>query len=372
MPALLADVRRFMEVVSPRHAKPPQEISVAPAAGLGGLAHVYLETVSACDLDCRFCPRVTHKRLRSSALLSDDILARLMPELIRMQRVSLNGLGEPLLDRRMPALVRTLSRAGVVTGLTTNGTLLPAGGVELMEEGISLIALSLDGATEGTQAQLRDGTSVEALFARFALLVEARARLKAATQLAVTTVLSRENVSELPALVTRVARIGGDALLVKNLTFTANPGSAASSFIAEDAGVAGEGGGAAIDEALARAKALGIALTINRNRRHRLGSPPWHCPYHPLTSVFVSVEGLVFPCFVEGERWMGNGGHMPSPNAIGDLRQASLTEIWSHPPASAFRAAFAAGTNPACRDCMLIGEEYRQSTPPPMRAVHQA
>ena len=328
--------------------------------GLKGLDSAYVETVSACDLDCLFCPRVKHKSLRGSRLMDDAILDRLVATLIDVRSVSLNGLGEPLLDRRLPDVVRRLGHNGVETKLTTNGTLLASAGIELMEAGISLIALSLDGATNTTQAALRDGTSLERLLELFTGFAERRNQMNAPTRLAITTVLSRENIAELCRLVERSARAGADTMLVKNLTFTTISVSAASSFVAKQSTES-----AIIEQALVIAASLGITLTINHNPCHPAGPAPWHCPYHPLSTVFVSVEGLVFPCFVEGERWMAEGGKIQSERVIGNLNENDLGTAWSSHAASRFRAAFAAGSNPACRTCVLLGEEYRRAGPGP-------
>ncbi len=287
--------------------------------------------------------------------MDDRLLHEILDELGGLERVTLNGLGEPLLDHRMPRVVRRFASAGILTQMTTNGLLLEKVAPALMDAGLGLLALSLDGATADTQRILRSGTDTARLLDAFGCLVRWRLQQGLATRLAVTTVLSVENLVELPDLVARVAAAGADDILLKNLCYHSVAGSKNATLVYTPP-LSLE----PVRQALAAAERVGIGMIVNDNvsGRHAV---PWSCPYQPLSTIYISVEGLVFPCFFEGERWMDEGFQTGKGRVIGDLRDQSLASVLGSPSLGQFRAAFARSINAACLDCVVRNETYEMA-----------
>src|SRR3954462_5275391 len=87
--------------------------------------HLQVEVSGACNLRCRMClvryaPAVGR---REGALAYEDFLA-LVDSLPQLRRLTLQGLGEPLLSPHLLDMIRHAARHGVHVGFNTNGVLL--------------------------------------------------------------------------------------------------------------------------------------------------------------------------------------------------------------------------------------------------------
>lgn len=77
-----------------------------------------------CNQLCRYC--YAYKRGKPEDRLSDEILLSSFIQLAEagVQAVELQGTGEPLMNKALPAAVETGAKRGLAIGLTTNGALL--------------------------------------------------------------------------------------------------------------------------------------------------------------------------------------------------------------------------------------------------------
>lgn len=116
---------------------------------------VSIETTSACQLACPMCDR-DHMR-REAPLMSDQVfhavVAAIAPHGIKL---SFNGIGEPLLDKKLPERIAYARSRGIPeAAISSNGMLLDRRrGRELIQAGLTGISVSLDGAD---QASLETG-----------------------------------------------------------------------------------------------------------------------------------------------------------------------------------------------------------------------
>ena len=95
---------------------------------------------SRCNMNCEYCNsgKICSRELGTQE--SFDLIDRLAAAGTRMIRFT--G-GEPLLRDDIGCLLRHAKSKGLITGLSTNGTLLPARIHEI--QGVDLVCLSLDG-----------------------------------------------------------------------------------------------------------------------------------------------------------------------------------------------------------------------------------
>src|SRR3954454_1731965 len=121
--------------------------------------HLQVEVSGACNLRCRMClvryaPGVGR---REGALAYEDFLA-LVDSLPDLRRLTLQGLGEPLLSPHLLDMIRHAARRGVHVGFNTNGVLLSPGVAgELVAAGAGHVHVSLDGASAATYEDVRHG-----------------------------------------------------------------------------------------------------------------------------------------------------------------------------------------------------------------------
>ncbi len=107
---------------------------------------LYLETTNRCNLLCTTCPR-TFEALEPPGDMSWELFTKIVDQFPRIARVVLHGVGEPMMVRALPRMIRCLKDRGAYVLFNTNGTLLTARkGRELIEAGLDELRLSLDAA----------------------------------------------------------------------------------------------------------------------------------------------------------------------------------------------------------------------------------
>src|SRR5260221_10319658 len=116
---------------------------------------LYLETTNRCNLLCETCPR-TFEDLEPPADLSWDLFTHIIGQFPNIARVVLHGVGEPLMVRHLPLMIRYLKDRGAYVLFNTNGTLLTRRkGQELVDAGLDELRVSLDAAEPATFKMVR-------------------------------------------------------------------------------------------------------------------------------------------------------------------------------------------------------------------------
>lgn len=165
---------------------------------------LWIELTNKCNLHCSTCSRNTLGR----PLVEMDW--RLFKKIARqaaqyhIRRVKLNRFGEPLLHpevHRMTGYVKSLGVPWVF--FATNGTLLDAATQKaVLESGLDLLAVSIDGFTADTYERIRRGARLEEVRQNVEDLIHLRNNSRKKRPLVqVNAILTKENEHELPALV---------------------------------------------------------------------------------------------------------------------------------------------------------------------------
>src|SRR5438270_6189880 len=181
---------------------------------------VYLETTNRCNLLCTTCPR-TYEELEPAADISWELFTSIVKQLPRLQRAVLHGVGEPMLVKKLPDMVRYLKQRGVYVLFNTNGTLLnERNGRALIAAGLDELRVSLDAANAQSFRAIRGRD----YFARILRNVRAFRNLQdrdGADRPRVSLWLTglKETVAELPAFVELAAQIGVREVYLQRLVF---------------------------------------------------------------------------------------------------------------------------------------------------------
>ena len=116
---------------------------------------LYLETTNRCNLLCTTCPR-TYADLEPEADMSWELFTRIVDQVPNIARVVLHGVGEPMLVKELPRMVRYLKARGAYVLFNTNGTVLTAKkGRELCDTGLDELRVSLDAVDARTFVLVR-------------------------------------------------------------------------------------------------------------------------------------------------------------------------------------------------------------------------
>ncbi|MFE9692076.1 radical SAM protein [Micromonospora sp. NPDC005806] len=183
--------------------------------------NLQLEVTSACNLRCLMClVRYRPPVNKLAGAMRPELFHRLVEDLPALRRLTLQGLGEPLLSPYLMEMIAAAVERDIYVGFNTNATLLTRRRAEeLVASGVDWMHVSLDGAHAEAYQRVRDGADFDTVVANLAGLVAAkRAGGSDTPWLRVVFVAMRDTVAELPELVRLLGRIGVDELYVQNLS----------------------------------------------------------------------------------------------------------------------------------------------------------
>ena len=345
LPAATADPRRYFERTSDRLGPTVDEDPVC----------LYLETTNRCNLLCTTCPR-TFEDLEPPGDMSWELFTSIVDQFPRIARVVLHGVGEPMMVRDLPRMIRYLKDRGSYVLFNTNGTLLtPKRGLEVIESGLDELRVSLDAAEPKAFALVR-GRDMFAQILRNLRRFTALQRERGAATPKVSLWLTglKETIGQLPAFIRLAEDLGiGEVYLQRLVFFEDGQGLARrqSSLFeqTQDSELA------AIREAETLAADLGIAFNASgatepeTSLKKKGGDQPWSLCRRPWTLMYFTAHGRAIPCCVAPFSMRGYDSF-----TLGNATQQSLREIWNGPRYQEFRRALLSPSPPkACANCGL-------------------
>ncbi len=117
---------------------------------------IVFEPTTHCNLRCIMCPSPGFTGTRG--YLSMELYEKLIRQAIDggVHRARFVGLGEPMLHRNLPEMVRMAKQGGLYTEISTNATLLTRElGQALLDAGLDELCFSLDTAIEADYERIR-------------------------------------------------------------------------------------------------------------------------------------------------------------------------------------------------------------------------
>lgn len=184
------------------------------------LTKVYIEPTDFCNLDCVTCIRNvwTEELGRMSDETFEHILHDL--ELINPRPVVFfGGLGEPLFHPRTLEWVSEVKSLGCQVELITNGTMLTERKTrQLIESGLDVLWVSIDGATPESYADVRLGAALPGVIANLARFRKIRpGGHRPHPELGIAFVAMKRNIHELGELIKIARRVGANRFSVSNV-----------------------------------------------------------------------------------------------------------------------------------------------------------
>src|SRR5260370_38222481 len=116
---------------------------------------IYIEPTTRCNGLCQQCPSTLLSREEDRDLPFEQFCF-IVDQFPVLERVVLHGLGEPLLNKDLPHMIRYLKERGTYVLFNSNGILLNAArGQALIDAELDEYRLSMDGSTRETYARVR-------------------------------------------------------------------------------------------------------------------------------------------------------------------------------------------------------------------------
>jgi MoaA/NifB/PqqE/SkfB family radical SAM enzyme len=340
------DPRRYHEAVAA--ARSPH--AEAPPVCL------YLETTNRCNLLCTTCPR-TYEELEPPADMSWELFTSIVDQVPGLARAVLHGVGEPMLVRSLPRMVRYLKDRGVYVLFNTNGTLLnERNGRALIAAGLDELRVSLDAADPRTFARVRGKDWLDRILRNVRGFRDLQRREgHARPQVSAWLTGLKETIGELEDLVRLAAGIGLDAVHLQRLVYFHEDeiGMARRDQSLFDRLTREDTERIAAAEALARS--LGITFSASGATEPGLSlargeeGSPWTLCRRPWSLMYFTANGRALPCCIAPFSQHGYEHY-----TLGDATQESLRAIWNGPRYQAFRAALLSDRPAAaCAGCGL-------------------
>jgi MoaA/NifB/PqqE/SkfB family radical SAM enzyme len=318
---------------------------------------LYLETTNRCNLLCTTCPR-TYEELEPPADMSWELFCSIVDQLPNLARAVLHGVGEPMLVKNLPRMVRHLKDRGTYVLFNTNGTVLnEKNGRALIAAELDELRVSFDAANAESYRAIRGKNYFHRILKNvraFRELQEREGHAKPRVSAWLTGL--RETIKELPDFVRIAAETGVKEVYLQRLVFfnenaigKARPDQALYEQLSrEEAGY--------IDCAAALAASLGMTFSASGAasepgmslKRHDNGSP-WSLCRRPWTVMYITANGRALPCCIAPFSQRGYENY-----TLGDATQQTLREIWSGPAYRDFRKTLLSDAPPtACANCGL-------------------
>ena len=345
--SLPVDPRRYFETVAPLRERRAERAPVC----------LYLEVTNRCNLLCTTCPR-TYVELEPPADMSWELFTTIVDQSPGLQRAVLHGVGEPMLVKALPQMVRYLKDRGVYVLFNTNGTLLTErNGRALIDAGLDELRVSLDASNPSSYLAVRGKN----YFARILHNVRQFREIQEREGHALPKVSAwltglKETIVELPEFVRVAADIGVKEVHLQRLVFfeedsigKARPDQALYEQLESQESVL-------IAQAEALAASLGLSFSASGAasepgmslKREEDGSP-WSLCRRPWSLMYFTANGRALPCCIAPFSQRGYENY-----TLGDATQQSLREIWNSDAYSDFRDALLSTAPPkACASCGL-------------------
>lgn len=182
---------------------------------------LFVEVTTRCNLRCAMCVKEAQGQRIREGDMSRETYQRLAPAFPHLEALILNGIGEPLLNRRLEHFIELAKRdmpASGWIGFQTNGQLLGAARAEsLASAGVDRICISVDAVSPDVFSSLRRGGRHAAIESAAAALHAAAARRGRPIALGIEFVAMRENLDQLPELARWAARTGVAFIIVTHM-----------------------------------------------------------------------------------------------------------------------------------------------------------
>ncbi|MGQ9709274.1 MAG: tungsten cofactor oxidoreductase radical SAM maturase [Anaerolineae bacterium] len=313
---------------------------------------VYLEVTTRCNLACRTCVRnVWGEPLED---MSDATFGRVlegMGELPNLREVLFGGYGEPFAHPRFLDYLAAVKELGVRVTVSTNGTLLDEERARaLVESGVDVLSVSVDGARPEIFADVRRGADLRSVVENVEVLNRIkRERGRPLPRIQLEFVALKRNVDDLPALSDLARRLEANRVLVTHV-LPHTPEMAADALYGRDEtpplpplpGWALNAGG-------------WLLWGIVELPRMNWGAER-HCRFVASRALVVGWDGGVSPCYALSHTYpyyiFGRRKNV-TRYVLGNVHERSLAEIWTSDEYIRFRNQVREFHFPSCVDCQL-------------------
>ncbi len=320
--------------------------------------NLYLEVTNRCNLKCRTC--ILYRGSWEPARdLTFEELVQITDQLPELEQIALHGIGEPLLNQELAAMIRHLKARDVYVLFNSNGILIDEKRqYELITTGLDELRISLDAASPQGYSVMRNSDKFDQIVSNLHSFVEYSRQLDVShPKLSLWYVGTRENLAELPAFIRLAADIGIKDVYLQRLVYFQDD---AGYGVAKPEKTLMDSDGKTreyLNQSQDLAKQFGIQFnasglhtpleSVQLNSANR---PSWKQCSRPNTLMYITANGNVLPCCISP---FATSDY--SSIILGNVFESSLKEIWCGPTYKNFRKTHQTDSPPkCCRGCGVL------------------
>ncbi len=299
---------------------------------------LYIEPTTRCNLECKMCYLTISQRPKKDLSLKN--FSKILDHFPYLQDLQLQGTGEPLLNPDIFRMIEYAKSKRIRTGLFTNATLIsPDMAERITDSGLDWVNLSLDGANPNVYEMIRKGANFEGVIENIKTLIEIKRKRKT-PKISLWFTAMKMNIAELPAIIRLAKSLGIGKVVAQGIHFWGNDffrDYLKNDSLLEDIDLTKK----TFIQATNEAKRLKVRFDFRpryfEERTKRICRWPW-------VSCFITVEGYVTPCCVQGSD--------PQIINFGNIFEKDFQDIWNSAPYQDFRRQLKSKYLPEiCQDC---------------------
>ena len=317
--------------------------------------NLYLEVTNRCNLKCRACILYQGGWEPARDVTFDEMVG-ITDQLPELEQIALHGIGEPILNAELAAMIRHLKNRNVYVLFNSNGILIDKKRqYELITAGLDELRISLDAASPQGYRAMRNSDQFERIVDNLHALVEHRKQLHVShPKLSLWYLGTRENIAELPDFIRLADAIGIKDVYLQRLVYFQD-GAGYGVALPEKTLMDSDGKTREyLNQSQNLAEQFGIQFNASgRNtplesvRGDTAGHPSWKQCFRPRTLMYITANGNVLPCCISP---FATSDY--SAIILGNVFESSLKEIWQGPKYRNFRKAHQTDSPPkCCRGC---------------------
>lgn len=320
--------------------------------------NLYLEVTNRCNLKCKAC--ILYKgSWESPRDITLEELIRITDQFPELEEIALHGIGEPLLNKDLPAMIRHLKNRNVFVRFNSNGILLDERQQsDLIEAGLDELRISLDAASPQGYKAMRNSNKFDQIVDNLKSFVELIGRLRANhPKLSFWYLGTRENIAELPDFIRLAASISVNEVYLQRLVYFQDDNGYGLATPAKTLMESDDKIRKLVNQSQSLAKQFGIQFNASglttplESVRTDSGDPcSWKKCFRPKTLMYITANGNVLPCCISP---FSTSDY--SSIVLGNVFETGLQEIWLGSKCQKFRQTHQTDTPPkCCRGCGIL------------------
>lgn len=180
---------------------------------------LFVEITNRCNLTCPTCQLGTDLAYKGygKADITFEQFKNIIDQIPSLVYVTLQGVGEPLLNKDIMKMIRYCTDKGIATYINTNGTILTeTKSHELIEAGLGNLSISVNSFNEEVFAQTRSGASITKIAENVKRFIEIKKKLnKKRPIVSFRAILMKETEPHMEDLIFKSNELGIDVLYIQ-------------------------------------------------------------------------------------------------------------------------------------------------------------